>query len=512
MRACLCHIAICDFCYVYAVLTICFTFFIVLIYSANLASLLVDRQSPPPAVLTVAEAAVFGQPICTIDGHNSDKHIADNFPSAIRRPQNSIDDMYEALHRGDCVFAAETVASWKSLQGIRKYNPFCDLKWVGDDRKVKDYAAGFATKADSGRFCTGLIRDVLNLHMEDIIQDGFLEDAWEREYRRDVTIDCTVYRPELELLADETNATADLVAATYDTTSAQFSGESTSSAAPFNAVPDSASQYADIGMEEPSESDLPLTRRRQLVRSRGPDVSKDTPQEEVQPQYPHQHHLYHHHSQHDHHRRQLKATKAAAGGAVAANGDGYESAEKLTVEQMIGTFAFHWFMSVIAITIGYINLFHDKYVKKHTVKALKSVGNTMQFDKIGESLKFGSKRRSKTPNTNAGQELNDIYESELSSDFKSTTVNHNLGRQTTVETAQLFEVSDSSGSTKELHEEMAALRRSQSQMEAFQREVLLEQRKMQEQLALLVGLQSSTTSSIRATSLMVSSNPDDAHH
>lgn len=172
-------------------------------YTANLASLLVERKAPQAHVETLAEAAVFGKTICTIAGHNSDMYIRDNFPQVIRREIVAEQDLYFALRRGECDFAAETVASWRAKKGIRHYNPHCDLVQVGGDRIVKAFAAGFATKADSGILCTGLVRDVINFHMTSMIADNFLSDSWDREYARDVTIDCATYRPELEFLVDE---------------------------------------------------------------------------------------------------------------------------------------------------------------------------------------------------------------------------------------------------------------------------------------------------------------------
>ena len=142
-------------------------------YTANLASLLVDRKGPDIHIESIEEAAVFGRPICTVAGTNADTYIRDNFPSAIRVEKVSIEDVYQGLRRGDCIFAAETKASWLERKTVREYNPTCNLEWVGGDRIVKEVTAGFATKADSGFHCSSLIRDVINLHMESIIADGW---------------------------------------------------------------------------------------------------------------------------------------------------------------------------------------------------------------------------------------------------------------------------------------------------------------------------------------------------
>lgn len=282
-------------------------------YTANLASLLVDRKGPDIYIESIEEAAVFGRPICTVAGTNADTFIRDNYPSALRVEKVTIEEVYRGLRRGECLFAAETKASWLERQSVREYNPKCNLEWVGGDRIVREVTAGFATKADSGFYCTSLIRDVINLHMERIIADGFLDLAWEREYKRSQTIDCNSYRPEL---------------------------------------------VAELGEESIVNYDDGTRRRRRQLLLRKTEMQQKHPYTDY------------HHRREDEYRRRLKAggKSAAAAGAVAASDDGGD-ADRLTLEQMVGSFVFHWIMMFVAVVWAAGNRLWSKKQKRQAQRA-----------------------------------------------------------------------------------------------------------------------------------------------
>ncbi|CAB9504715.1 expressed unknown protein [Seminavis robusta] len=170
-------------------------------YTANLASLLVDRKFQGPA--TIEEIVVYQNKICTWEGTASDTYVRDTYKKAIRVPKVTEPEMYEGLLNGDCQFILTNMASFKKNKAMREYNPRCDMRLVGDGDKVVQVGSGFVVSADSGTLCTGFIRDVLNLLMRDIIEDGFLDRIWEDEYRRTQTIDCLTYRPGLDLPNDD---------------------------------------------------------------------------------------------------------------------------------------------------------------------------------------------------------------------------------------------------------------------------------------------------------------------
>ena len=57
-----------------------------------------------------------------------------------------------------------------------KINGDCNLKRVG--REYRNLEAAFATKSDAGTLCTSLVRDVINNHINQMSNDGFMEKAW----------------------------------------------------------------------------------------------------------------------------------------------------------------------------------------------------------------------------------------------------------------------------------------------------------------------------------------------
>ena len=406
-------------------------------YTANLASLLVDRRSPPIVVETIEEAAVFGYPICTLEGTNSDTYIRDTYPSAIRIEKKTIEDVYDSLNNGDCQFAAEVKASWLELKSVRKYNPTCDLEWVGGDRVVSTVTAGFATKADAGYLCSGLIRDVINLHMEQMIIDGFIDNAWDREYKRSQDIDCNVYRPELYENIDEEEGTEE--------------------------------------DDEEENSGRYRHRRRLDLSSLSSSTSRIVPDgnsmDAISSRRPTQ-------------RRQLKAggRGGASGGAVASFGDGSDdlSSEKLTIEQMIGTFAFHWILMGIAIVCAIGTDMYQKHypTDSQATEATDNGGVGPDGDKSGNnSGDDGDTKVTKATSLYKGMST----VSGISDFFKDTT-NGTATNGTVNGVGIAVDNNNVQATAASLQKEVTELRQSQLVMQEFQKEMLEEQKKLQRQI------------------------------
>lgn len=270
-------------------------------YTANLASLLVDRGLPAVGPQTMEEVAVFKHRVCVWKGTSLDTYIRDTYHSAIRIEKQAYHDMYTGLQRGECDYLVDSFASWNKVKAMQAYNPYCNLVQVGD--VIKEIASGLGTKADSGHLCTGFIRDVLNLHMRDMINSGFLKDVWDNEYKITQDIDCKA--PIIPLPQSFRNSTSD------------------------HSNPDSENG------------------ERKLLKSNGqwhPRAGDTATHRRV-----------------DHGRNLKAAGKGATAGAVAAaNG---EDQRRLTIEQMIGTFAFHWGLMAIAIILASMNALYTKYAK-----------------------------------------------------------------------------------------------------------------------------------------------------
>lgn len=278
-------------------------------YTANLASLLVDRRDPPPGPESLEEIQVFGNTVCIWEGTATTIYVKENFPSAQFIFKTNLDDMYHALLQGECEFMVTTVDSWNKQKHRISYNPQCSLERVGGERVVRRLGAGFATKADSGTLCTGFIRDVLNILMLDLKEDGFLDAAWKRERKRFQDMDCDTYGPELAL-----------------------------------------------ANQEASQDDA--SRRRNLLRS------IKSPQR----------------TQHSGHHRGLKAGGGATGGAVATGSLAHDEDDerRLTPEQMIGTFVFHWGLMTIALFLASANALFKRHVKANKVVRAPSANGVSQ--------------------------------------------------------------------------------------------------------------------------------------
>lgn len=272
-------------------------------YTANLASLLVDRQDTLLDVETVEEAAVFGYPLCTFAGTNSDSYIEQVYPTAVRKPKSTIEGMYQGLNDGECAFAVEVTQSWLGYENKREFNPRCNLKWIGDGRTIIPNSAGFATKADAGFKCTGLVRDVINFHMEELISEGFLEDAWGYENRRYQDVDCDTFRSELldELIAED-------------------DGDNT----------ESGERRRKAEVQNSGQT------RRRVMDTAGIEKMNTSP------------HLG---SVSGRQRRKLKSSTKAASSAGAVGGD----SEQMELDAMIGSFFIHWMLMVISIMIAIAN-------------------------------------------------------------------------------------------------------------------------------------------------------------
>jgi Ligand-gated ion channel len=284
-------------------------------YTANLASLLVERKPASIVIETLEQASVYGMPICVYEGTNTDLHIKKNYPSAKRILKQSEDGLYEALNAGDCKFVATSLTSYEKYKKMRKFNPSCDLEWVGEPLyKFLEGKASFAMKGDSGELCSGLIGQVIDYHMQTIIEEGVLQDMWDRENARTQSIDC------------------DLV--------------------------DPSSFYT--ATDEPTEipTEAPGSRARTLHRDL---IAVTAKQKNESPQKD---------------RILLKAGGGAVGGAMTVK-ESESDGQQLTMEQMIGIFVFHWGFMAVSIAITYWNIFYNKHLKRPVGKAVSGVGRAM---------------------------------------------------------------------------------------------------------------------------------------
>lgn len=159
-------------------------------YTANLASLLIEQKNTIPGPETIEEVSFYGHKVCTWESTDIDQFLAGTYGKAVRIPKSTLPEVYEELRGGGCEYVLDSWARWEQVKAMIEYNSQCDLYWLGGDTISKSASSGFVTKADSGNLCTGFIRDVLNVHMIDLIDSGWLDTAWELENKQHMSIDC----------------------------------------------------------------------------------------------------------------------------------------------------------------------------------------------------------------------------------------------------------------------------------------------------------------------------------
>eukprot|EP00588_Corethron_pennatum_P029704 CAMPEP_0194313844 /NCGR_PEP_ID=MMETSP0171-20130528/10691_1 /TAXON_ID=218684 /ORGANISM="Corethron pennatum, Strain L29A3" /LENGTH=567 /DNA_ID=CAMNT_0039068977 /DNA_START=114 /DNA_END=1817 /DNA_ORIENTATION=- len=174
-------------------------------YTANLASFLVVKQTPQLQLNSVEDAVRNRVLICVFENTDADEALKRAYPNAkvIRKVTEA--EIFESVLQGDCAVAITTVSSWEFWERDANTNRECNLEWIG--RKFRNVEAGFATRADSGTFCTSLIKDVLNILFLKMKDEGFIEQAWKNHLARIATIDCQDRNLRKE---DEINATMNL--------------------------------------------------------------------------------------------------------------------------------------------------------------------------------------------------------------------------------------------------------------------------------------------------------------
>jgi hypothetical protein len=272
-------------------------------YTANLANLFVEQGKAPVFIESIDQAIVQGIPICTYRNTNADILIRETYKNAIRVPKSSELEAYQALQTGECGLVAGYLDNWLTFQGKKQYNPTCNLQWIG--RTVETIKSGFAVKADAGFKCTSLIRDVINLHLTELMDDGILANAWEKHRSKNEDIDCDTYDPKSEI---------DVVAS------------------------------------------LPTSRRRRTLRAT-PSADVAWSQSAVTAHTTRAPHRSAPVWIKNHGQRKLKAggTSAAAGSSGVLEEESDPVSSSLNMQQMLGCFVLHWALMILALFVGAVS-------------------------------------------------------------------------------------------------------------------------------------------------------------
>lgn len=127
--------------------------------------------------------------LCVSSFTNAYDHISKYYPSAKFVQLETEVEMFQALNAGECICAATTVVSWSTHRQNIDANPDCNLERIPGT--VAYFEASFGFQASLGwDKCTPLLRDVFQIHMIGMQEDGFIDKAWEYEFDRTMQIEC----------------------------------------------------------------------------------------------------------------------------------------------------------------------------------------------------------------------------------------------------------------------------------------------------------------------------------
>jgi len=159
-----------------------FAMLIVLTYGANLASFLViQRAAFLTKVDTVNQIVNMRKSMCVYKDTATHEVIRNVYSNALFVEKESEKDTLLGLRTGDCNYAIVGQSAWDSYERMEEVNEGCVLAQVG--RVFKRYDSGFALRTDAGNKCTSIIRNVFNLHLQEMWDDGTIEEAWEEHLR-----------------------------------------------------------------------------------------------------------------------------------------------------------------------------------------------------------------------------------------------------------------------------------------------------------------------------------------
>lgn len=165
-----------------------FALFIVSTYTANLASFLVIQKAASSEIVNSVEDIVkYGKSICVYGDTAANNEIRGQYPTASIVKRIDEKDVLMGLKEDDCDYGVMSLAAYELFRGQIDVNGDCDLIRIG--RNFRDLEDGFATISDAGTLCTSMIRDVINIHMQDMHDDGFIDKVWDEYYGRKHNID-----------------------------------------------------------------------------------------------------------------------------------------------------------------------------------------------------------------------------------------------------------------------------------------------------------------------------------
>lgn len=380
-------------------------------YTANLASLFVAQVDAPVTIESIEDAIAKRLSICTYSTAFSGEYIREKYPKAIIVPGTSEEENFDDLRTGKCDVAAVAQGTWDQFARTRKNNPYCDLEAVGTTSccsclshctfyfrllnvsrtqcilscsaksvllgsPVLDISAGFATKADSGDLCSGLIRDVLNVHFVEMEEDSSLYNAWEESLTRITDINCAVYDPDNAVEEEDSEDFSDP------------EEEEEASADTPSTVSDSSNIFAGDNPRPTGTTItvIPFNRNRRLQRK--PRQRTD--------------------------RRKLKMSGLTRDDIFNTDSSDTDESSRLSIEQMAGTFFLHYILTGVSVIMAVIINLGERLARRYKV----DMADDEKWENEDDVAEVERKHGIRSFNSREIHELNVLFEDE-DSDYQT---------------------------------------------------------------------------------------------
>ena len=153
-----------------------------------MASVLLTRDAPSFPVSDLEDIVKFDKSVCLFGKSSHDIIFSNKFPENSTTERGKVIrksgfEILEGVLKKECDVALVAKTLLDLFEKNEKINDRCKLGWVGQSA-MNYYPGGFTTTVDTGTNCTSLISHVLDLHMNEIKEDGFLDNAWNDVYTK----------------------------------------------------------------------------------------------------------------------------------------------------------------------------------------------------------------------------------------------------------------------------------------------------------------------------------------
>jgi len=177
------------------ILTLSIAFWSVLLiaaYTANLASFFIVENASTLNINSIHDAVYQNRNICVWKGTPDDSFITSEYPTYqqfIRFEDDKELFLSSAGLSKQCDVTVTSVGTWNTYEDQKAVNKGCKLKEIG--RVLKFREGSYVMKSDSGNKCTNFIRDVLTVHIEEMLADGTIVKLRNDFYKSIKNQDCS---------------------------------------------------------------------------------------------------------------------------------------------------------------------------------------------------------------------------------------------------------------------------------------------------------------------------------